>query len=354
MRGKQNQITDVPGVFVGQQTIHVGSIHTGVTAILPNTGNLFRQKLPAAVHVINGFGKSAGTIQVAELGTLETPILLTNTFGVGTCSNALIRHMLATNPEIGDTTSTVNPLVFECNDGDINDIRALAVTEKDAQMALNQAKESFTEGAVGAGTSMVCHDLKGGIGSASQILTFDHVDYTIGALVLTNYGQIEDLTVYGHKIGPEIQQFYQEKVERQAEKGSVIVIVATDLPLDSRQLTRVSKRASVGITRTGAFIGHGSGEIVLSFSTAQTVAHFSKAAVTTVQVFNENLLDKVFKACAEVVEEAVLSSLVQATATTNRWGKPVRNLLDCLNELQAANFSNERAHVIQQLTALKK
>ncbi|MFV0557459.1 MAG: P1 family peptidase [Enterococcus sp.] len=349
MKGKRNLITDVPGVFVGHQTIHRDTLHTGVTAILPQADHLFERKLPAALQVINGFGKSAGLIQVAELGNLETPLVLTNTFGVGTAINALIKKMLAEHPAIGDTTGTVNPIVLECNDGEINDIRQMGVTEQDVQAALANVGSVFEQGAVGAGTGMCCHDLKGGIGSASRVLTFNDESFTLGALVLTNYGQLEDLVVYGYPIGPEILAYYGEKTMRQAEKGSVIVILATDLPLSSRQLTRISKRASVGITRTGAFIGNGSGEIALSFSTANRIAHFDTSVSHSVRVFNENQLDALFQATADVVEEAVICSLVYGAATTKRNGTPVRNLLDCVQELQAQDASPTRAELLKKL-----
>lgn len=326
-RGKRNLITDVPGVTVGHQTIKAGPVQTGVTAILPHQDNLFREKLAAAAVVVNGFGKSAGLLQIQELGTLETPILLTNTFAVGTCSNALIKYMLKDNPEVGDTTGTVNPLVLECNDGDINDIRQMAVTEADAAAALAATDEIFQQGAVGAGVGMSCYDLKGGIGSASRILQFDR-EYTLGALVLTNYGNLANLQVFGEKIGPMLSETIQTK----PDQGSCIVILATDLPLDSRQLGRVARRGGIGLTRTGAFVGNGSGEIVVSFSTAERFSHFGEATSYPRQVFNENLLDPVFEAAADVVDEAVLRSMVHAETTEMRNGLFRYNLLQALSE----------------------
>lgn len=346
-RTLKNLITDVPGVTVGHQTIQRRDIQTGVTAVIPQGGNLFRDKLPAAVHVINGFGKSAGTIQVEELGTLETPILLTNTFGVGTAVNALIRHMLADNPEIGTTTGTVNPVVFECNDGHISDIRQMAVTEEDCCKALESAGIFFEEGAVGAGTGMCCYQLKGGIGSASRLIELGEESYVLGCLVLTNYGSLKNLTIDGYPIGKEIQAF--RAGDEKEEQGSVIVILATDLPMSTRQLKRMSKRASAGITRTGAFIGNGSGEIVLSFSTAQRISHFDQTVTRTVQILNENYMDKVFEMTADVVEDAVVSSLVHAKASVSITGEPVPSLMACIEELQTADYSTARERLKQAL-----
>lgn len=357
-KGTRNLITDVPGVKVGHQTIHQGDSYTGVTAILPHPGNLFREKLPAAVQVINGFGKSVGTIQVEELGTLETPILLTNTFGVGTAATALVRSMLAENAEIGDTTGTVNPLVFECNDGSINNIRNLAVTEADCQAALTAARfegEVFAEGAVGAGSGMCCYDLKGGIGSASRIIELSGKDYTLGCLVLSNFGQLKNLMIYGYPLGLELSELFEVEAETSAsqpekkEQGSIIVILATDLPLSSRQLKRIAKRASVGISRTGAFIGNGSGEIALVFSTAQKVEHFDKAATRNFEVLNENYLDEVFEATAEVVEESVISSLFHGRNTVNRRGKIVPGLLQAMNRLQMADYAEARRFLMEKI-----
>ena len=209
--GEQNSICDVPGVLVGHKTLAHEEIQTGVTAVLPHGGNLFRDKVPAAVHVINGFGKTAGSIQISELGTLETPILLTNTLSVGTVSDALVRYMLRQNPEIGVDTGTVNPVVLECNDGYLNDIRSLSVTVRDVEEALNSASVHCEEGAVGAGRGMSCFGLKGGIGTASRVLEFDGVPYTMGVLVLTNFGSLEDFTICGNRVGEQISLIWPLK-----------------------------------------------------------------------------------------------------------------------------------------------
>ncbi len=313
--GNKNLITDVPGVTVGHRTIRRADagIFTGVTAILPRKDNLFRHKLPAAAHVINGFGKSVGLTQVNELGTLETPILLSNTFAVGTCMNALINYMLARNPEIGLTTGTVNPLVLECNDGYLNTIRSMPISEQDAFAALAAASGDFAEGAVGAGTGMNCYSLKGGIGSASRIMDLGGGHYTLGALLLTNFGAFHDLTICGERIGEHTLSLPAEP-----DKGSVIIVLATDAPLSYRQLLRISRRAQNGLARTGGITGNGSGEIVLAFSTANPVPHFADTPLLQGSFLHEDYMDIPFRAVCECVEESVLSSLLHAEPLVGR------------------------------------
>lgn len=357
MCGPKNLITDVFGVTVGHQTICAGDTQTGVTAILPHQGNLFRQKVVASCYIANGFGKSTGLMQVEELGTIETPILLTNTFAVGTAFDTLVQYSLAKNPEIGVSTGTVNPMVFECNDGQINAIEEVSILPKDAAQALKNAKTGFAQGSIGAGTGMVCYDLKGGIGSASRVIQIDGKSYTIGALVLSNYGQLKDLTIQGYPIGEELNHYCQEQdilaSKREKEKGSIIVILATDIPLSNRQLKRVCKRGSVGITRTGAFIGNGSGEVILGFSTSQIVSHFSESATHTYQIFNENHLDSVFRATADVVNEAILHSLVASDSTVDRHNRPVRNLIESIELLQQEKYDAKRELLLKNLQKIK-
>ena len=307
--GPRNAITDLPGLRVGHATIRAGAVNTGVTAIIPQPGNLFQDKLTAAVDVINGFGKSAGLVQVAELGSLETPILLTNTFAVGTCSNALIRHSLSQNPEIGRTTSTVNPVVCECNDGVLSDIQAMAVTEADALRAIEAAGEEVAEGSVGAGTGMVAFGFKGGIGTASRRIVLQDRDHVLGALVLANFGRAGDLMLPdGRRPDPRLPP--------EAEKGSIIVVLATDLPVDQRQLTRICRRAGAGIARTGAFYGHGSGDIVLGFTTRNRIAHRPTSEVSLIERMSDNRIDDAFRAACEATEEAILNATCAAIAVT--------------------------------------
>ncbi|MBC7150930.1 MAG: P1 family peptidase [Rhizobium sp.] len=323
--GRHNAITDVPGVRVGHCTLSGDGVATGVTAVIPHAGDLFREKVRAAAEVINGFGKSVGLVQVAELGTVETPILLTNTFGVAACSEALIRRAIADNPAIGRETSTVNPVVCECNDGQINDIQALSVRPKDALAALSAAHDGPVEqGAIGAGRGMTAFGFKAGIGSASRCMHLAAREFTLGALVLANFGRAGDLVL------PDGRRPDPRQVSR-AEKGSVIVVLATDLPLSDRQLQRVARRAGAGLARLGAFWGHGSGDIVLSFTTADPVAH-DGPALRSMTVIDDNLIDLPFRAAAEATQEAVLNALCAAPAETGRTGKRYPSLADWARE----------------------
>lgn len=310
-KGKNNLITDVKGVKVGHKTLDNGNIKTGVTAIIPHSDNIFREKLICSSYVINGFGKSIGLVQINELGTLETPIILTNTLSVGTCSTALVKYMLKENEDIGVTTGTVNPVVCECNDGYLNDIRGLHVKEEDVFDAIENAEINFKEGNIGAGTGMSCYQLKGGIGSASRVLKLDDKEYTIGSLVLSNFGLKEDLLVDGIKVGEKIV----EKESEELEKGSIIIILATDIPMNERQLKRIAKRVPIGLARTGSHIGNGSGDIVIAFSTANRIKHYEDRDIVSIKIINENIIDKVFRGVIECVEEAVISSLLHSEKT---------------------------------------
>jgi D-aminopeptidase len=318
--GERNALTDIPGVTVGHATLSDGDIRTGVTAILPHAGNLFRDKPAAAAAVLNGFGKSTGLVQLNELGTLETPILLTNTFAVGTCTNALIRRAIAADPDIGRQTSTVNPVVLECNDGTLNDIQALAVTEAHATAAIDAADAAF---AVGAGTGMSCFGLKGGIGSASRRLSLDGAAYHLGVLVLANFGRAGDLRLPdGSRIDPAAAPA--------AETGSCIIVLATDIPLDHRQLGRVARRAGVGLAWCGAFWGNGSGDIALAFTTANRVPHDAASDVLQLRVLAEGRIDRLFLAAAEATQEAVLDALAAAETMVGRAGHRRVGLRDVL------------------------
>lgn len=323
--GPRNLITDVPGVRVGQVTLHDGEVHTGVTAIIPHTGDVFHEKCLAGAHVINGFGKSIGLVQVQELGTLETPILLTNTLSVGTVSTALVEYMLERNDDIGLDAGTVNSLVMECNDARLSDIRGLHVTKEHARAALAAASETFAEGDVGAGAGMVCYSLKGGIGSASRLCRLYGETYTVGALVMTNFGTLRDLKVAGDSVGERL--FWQEQSELK-DKGSIIVIIATDVPLSARQLERVAKRAQSGIARTGGISGNGSGEIALAFTTGNKLAHYSSDRLESIRLVYEEDIDEVFRAAIESVDEAIISSMLHAKAVTGRAGNHYKSLAD--------------------------
>ncbi|RDU37337.1 S58 family peptidase [Neobacillus piezotolerans] len=329
--GNLNAITDVEGVAVGHVTLSDKQMQTGITAILPHQGNTFKEKLIASSHVINGFGKTMGTIQMAELGTLETPILLTNTLGIGTAADTLIDYMLDRNPEIGRTTGTVNPIIGECNDMFLNDIRGKFVKREHVLQAIENASVEFMEGAVGAGTGMLCYSLKGGIGSASRKMEMQHGTYTIGVLVLSNFGILSDLRVTGKAIGQELKeaitQAYQEE-----DKGSIMIIVATDLPVSERQLNRILKRSVTGLSRTGSIITTGSGEVIIGFSTATKIPHEKPQRLLSVPTIHEEDIDLAFRAIGEATEEAVLNSLVTAEAVVGRDGNTRPAFKDMVEE----------------------
>lgn len=321
--GPRNAISDVAGVTVGHCTLSDGAVQTGVTAIRPHPGNVFRDKPVAAAEVLNGFGKSVGLMQIEELGQLETPILLTNTFGVGTCANALIRRAVAETPGIGRRTSTVNPVVCECNDGYLNDIQAMAVTEAQALAALDAAAADFASGAVGAGAGMSCFGFKGGIGTSSRMLTLDGAAHSLGALVLANFGRAGDLRLPdGRQVAPP--------GPGEAERGSVIVLVATDVPLDHRQLRRVIRRAGVGLARLGSFWGNGSGDVFVGFTTANRTPHEAKADLLPMRMLAESKIDALFQAAADATQEAVLDALAAAETTVGRGGHRRIGLRDVL------------------------
>ncbi len=314
--GPSNSIADVAGVTVGHTTLAAGAIQTGVTAIRPHQGNLFRDKVPAACCVINGFGKSIGLVQLQELGVLETPILLTNTFSVPAAAEALLDLALSENPDIGVSTGTVNPVVCECNDGYLNDIRGRHITKKHAAEALNACSQRVEQGAVGAGRGMSCFGLKGGVGTSSRQIDVEGHTHTIGGLVLTNFGRLESLSF----AGVSVHDLMATSEGTAEERGSVIVIAASDLPCDSRQLQRLARRASVGLARTGSYFGHGSGDICLAFSTGQTIPHKPEHLTYQRQALHEDALDLAFRAFGTMVEEAVLNSLICSDTVTGRDG----------------------------------
>ena len=321
-RGERDLITDVPGVKVGHVTLKEGDVHTGVTAVLPHGGNCFQDKVMAGVSVINGFGKSVGLIQIQELGTIETPILLTNTLSVGTACEALTRYMLEGNPDIGVTTGTVNCVVTECNDGRLNDIRGLHVRPEHVREALANAGEDFEEGAVGGGTGMVCLGLKGGIGSASRRVVADGRAYTVGALVMSNFGAPGNLIIGGKHYDTNLGR------DERKDEGSIIMLLATDIPLNERQLSRLAKRSMVALGRVGSYCGNGSGDIAIAFTTANRLPHYSEKNILETKMFYDENIDRVFVAGVEAVEEAIISSLYHAETTTGVRGNCYLGLRD--------------------------
>lgn len=325
-KGKRNLITDVKGVKVGHVTLNDGNIKTGVTAVLPHEGNIFKEKVMASSCVINGFGKSMGILQIEELGTIETPIIMTNTLSVGTAATGLVKYMLEQNEDIGSTTGTVNCVVTECNDGRLNDIRGLHVKEEHVLEAIKNASEDFEEGAVGSGTGMVCYSIKGGIGSSSRIVELDNKEYTLGAIVMSNFGSLKDLIIGCDKAGERIYNNQQQE----KDKGSIIMIIATDIPLSERQLKRVSKRAVIGLGRTGSYLGNGSGDICISFTTANILKHYSDTNIVSMKMLDDEAIDQVFRAAAEAVEESIISSMYHAETTVGINGNTRESLRDLL------------------------
>ena len=319
--GPKNSIADVPGVRVGHCTVDTREHKTGVTVILPCEDDIFQEKLVAACHVLNGFGKTTGLMQIRELGTLETPIALTNTLNVGLVHDAMVEYMCRQAEARGYAIRSVNPIVCECNDASLNQIRYRAVGEKEVFAAIEDARADFAQGDVGAGKGMTCHDLKGGIGSSSRRIPIGDEIFTLGVLALTNHGSLRDLTIGGEKVGLKIEEAIRED---SPDEGSCILILATDLPVTSRQLERIIRRCSVGLARLGSFIGHGSGEVMVGFSTANRIQVGN--GCMNLRCIRENQIDRAFRAAAEATEEAALRSMLHAGTVTGYSGKVRRSL----------------------------
>ncbi|MFC4703286.1 P1 family peptidase [Paraburkholderia caffeinitolerans] len=335
--GPRDSIGDVAGVRVGHATLQDGAHQTGVTVVVPHEHDAFLHKTPAAAAIINGFGKSVGLVQLDELGVLETPIALTNTFSVGTLATAQIRAAVSRHGEIGRSWPTLNPLVFECNDGYLNDIQAMAVGAEHYAQACDAAAPEFAQGSVGAGRGMSCFGHKGGIGSASRVATLaDGRAFVLGALVLANFGRLENLTIAGQPLGRKLAALESETKgetegdHRGPEKGSIIMILATDAPLDVRQLARVAKRSAAGLARMGSVYGHGSGDIALAFSTAYQIPHFPDTPMPAMSMLHETHLDALFEACAEAVEQAIVHAMWRAASVTGRDGHHRRSITEAV------------------------
>ena len=368
--GPRDAISDVAGITVGHCTLAQGPLQTGVTVIRPHAGDPYRLRPRAAAAVLNGFGKSIGLLQLAELGVLETPIALTNTFAVGAIAQAQIAAACRDNPGIGRSGPTVNPLVFECNDGFLNDIQAMALGREHYQSALAAAAPEFAQGSVGAGRGMSMFSVKGGIGSASRVVGAGSGRYMLGALVLANYGRAPNLIVDGRKLGAELarrlalagtdpaQRPQSEPQSMPAsshspahplqpaltptpapapgpapapappESGSIIIVLATDAPLDDRQLRRLALRAGAGLARTGSVFGHGSGDIVLAFSTAHPLPQDPRQPMPIAAMLHDALLDPLFQAAADVTEQAILHALLRAESVQGFDGHERRSFSD--------------------------
>ena len=315
--GARNLITDVPGVRVGHATVDENGCHTGVTVVVPPRDNPFTDKLTAASCVFNGYGKTLGLVQIDELGTLETPIALTNTLNVGKVHDALVSWMVETCARDGITLTSVNPVVCECNDSHLSDIARRPIGDREVRAALQSAGPDFAQGAVGAGRGTTCYGMKGGIGSSSRLMELDGETYTMGVLVQSNYGASADFRM------ANLPQGLAE-----ADKGSIILVVATDLPLSARQLKRVLRRTSVGMARLGSYIGHGSGEIAVGFTTAEKSP--AGGSFWAQRTLREELMNMPFRAVGDCAEEAILQSMWHAGADVALDGSAVPCLRDVL------------------------
>ena len=324
--GLLNALTDVQGVLVGQVTLNKGdSIHTGVTAILPHAGNIFMEKVPAAIYIGNGFGKLTGFSQVKELGDLETPILLTNTLNVPLAADALIDYTLSFPENAG--VKSVNPVVGETNDGYLNDIRGRHITKKMFLEAIQKAKGGkVQEGNTGAGTGTVCFGFKGGIGTSSRKLPEKLGGYTVGVLVQTNFGGV--LRINGVPVGKELGQYYLSRSLKDGADGSCMMVVATNAPLGSRNLERLAKRAMLGLANTGGISSNGSGDYVIAFSTfpGNRIPYSSESPVKQNQELRNDRMSPLFMAVIEATEEAILNSLFSAKQVKGYRGHTIEAL----------------------------
>ncbi len=322
--GKYNSITDVEDVKVGHFTLVKGNnIRTGVTAILPYTGNIFMNKVPAAIYVANGFGKLTGYTQVEELGEIETPIILTNTLSVPTAADALIDYILSVDDN-KKYVKSINPIVGETNDGSLNDIRGRYLTKANVIDAINNAISGLIEeGSVGAGTGTVCFGYKGGIGTSSRVLSKERGNYTVGVLVQTNFGG--NLTISGIPVGKELKN----QKEMNSGDGSCMIIVATDAPITSRNLKRLAMRAIFGVARTGGHCSNGSGEYVIAFTTAKglRIPYYSpnNDYLERKELRNDKMTS-LFEAVIEATEEAILNSLFESKTITGNNGLTIEKL----------------------------
>jgi len=323
--GKLNAITDVPGVKVGHTTLIVAdSIRTGVTAILPHDGNIFQQKVPAAIYLGNGFGKLAGYSQVKELGNIETPIILTNTLSVAAGINANVHYSMLQKGN--ENLQSVNAVVGETNDGYLNDIRGQHVKETDILNAIQSATYGpVAEGNVGAGTGTVCFGFKGGIGTASRVLPAKSGGYTVGVLVQTNFGGV--LNIDGVPAGEELNKYYLKDELNENPDGSCMIVVATNAPLDARNLERLAKRAVMGLAKTGGIASNGSGDYVIAFSTDSTLRIPHNAPdVLQQKLLSNDAMSPLFMATIEATEEAIINSLFAAETMKGRSGRTVEAL----------------------------
>ena len=318
--GPKNAITDVKGVKVGHISLREGDdVRTGITVILPHSGNLFQKKVSAGIHVANGFGKAAGLSQIEELGNVETPILITNTLSVPAVAEGLIEYTLKL--EGNEDVRSVNPAVFEINDGFLNDIRGRYLRREHVFEVISRANEGEVEmGSVGAGTGSHCMGFKGGVGTSSRVLPESMSGYTIGVLLVTNFGGI--LQINGAPVGRELGKFYLSDKLLQEDEGSCIIVIATDAPLDSRNLKRLAKRSILGLAKAGSFSSNGSGDYTIAFTThpSHIVPYHPESLKREVELLYNDHLSPLFLAVVEATEEAVYNSILKATTVKGKDG----------------------------------
>ena len=315
--GRYNAITDVKGVKVGHSTIIQNpggdlkkAIRTGVTAILPNDDNIFYHRLPGGSFVLNGAGELNGITQVNEWGMIETPILLTNTLSVGTCSEATVNYMTEKYPTIGLEHDVIIPLVGECDDSWLNDIRTRSINHTHVLDAINTASSGpVQEGNVGGGTGMITCDFKGGIGTSSRKINLPYGQYTVGILVMSNFGERNELRIDGLDVGRLLELKYTDQPTRRDNYGSIIAVLATDAPVLPHQIARLCKRVGLGIGRAGSIAAHGSGEIVLGFSTGNTIPRESSKGLYKMKILQDTCINPFYQAAVEATEEAIINAL---------------------------------------------
>ena len=338
--GKWNAITDVVGVTVGHETIiENDNVRTGVTVIIPHQGGLYKEKVMAAVHVTNGYGKAVGFTQIEELGTIETPIALTNTLNTFLVANAIVDYMISENPDI----HSVNPVVGETNDSGLNDIRGRHVTKKHVFSAIQNAKGGpVAEGSVGAGTGTRALGFKGGIGTASRVLPKEAGGYTVGVLVQTNFGG--SLMINGAPVGRELKVSpFASRIPYDEDEGSCMIVIATDAPLSNRNLKRMAKRVDHAFGRVGAYSSNGSGDYAIIFSTHK--ANSSDGLTTTREEMKNRHMNGLFMATVEATEEAIINSLFMAETVSSRYGTmealPVDKTMQILKKYKALNWNKK-------------
>ena len=354
--GRLNAITDVPDVRVGQVTLvsgdgahtpGIGPIRTGVSVVLPHGGNLFREKSPASVFVLNGFGKCIGQEQIEELGVIESPIAMTGTMNVGIVADGLIQHAIDNNPDCGVSTSTVNPAVTECSDAFLNDQHGRHVRQEHVLQAIKTASSGpVAEGNAGAGTGMTLFGFKGGIGTASRVIPQEHGGFTVGAMVLGNCGAREQLRINGAPVGYHLRDWNPDCEAE--DTGSIIIVIGTNAPMLDRALNRLARRAGMGLARTGSIAAHGSGDFILAFSNAHRIPNdpeFNTLAFEHV-VESGDLINSLFQATIEATEEAIINALFGAQTMTGRDGNtrhalPIDRTIEIVSQYGLARIDRQ-------------